>query len=142
MGQNRMSNEVFSLVASPAGLRTESAGSGSSGTNEGPKAAPRASTPAAQRPEPPRPASGGKPPASHAGPRKTTPPEQTHAEDFYYVKQIQAKTKLVIVLRDGEEIQGVIDWYDRTCIKVTPNSDAPVVIYKAAIKYMYKQSES
>ena len=81
------------------------------------------------------------PPRRAAQQKKPVPPDQTNAENFYYVKQIQAKTKLVIVLRDGEEIQGVIDWYDRACIKVTPNSDPPVVIYKSAIKYMYKQSE-
>src|ERR1700740_803199 len=32
--------------------------------------------------------------------KKTPPPEQTHAENFYYQKQIQAKTRMVIVLRD------------------------------------------
>ncbi len=92
---------------------------------------------------PPEARTGGapKPERSHAAPRKMAPPEQTHAEDFYYVKQIQAKTKLVIVLRDGEEVQGVIEWYDRACIKVQPESEPPVVIYKSAIKYMYKQSE-
>ncbi|MGC2322786.1 MAG: hypothetical protein WA463_09170, partial [Terriglobales bacterium] len=31
--------------------------------------------------------------------KKTPPPEQTHAENFYYQKQIQAKTRMVVVLR-------------------------------------------
>src|SRR5262249_22551746 len=50
-----------------------------------------------------------------AGGKKTPPAEQTHAEDFYYQKQIATKTPLVIVLRSGEEIRGTLEWYDRTC---------------------------
>src|SRR3954465_12694356 len=40
------------------------------------------------------------------GAKKTTPAEQTHAENFYYLKQIATKTPLVVVLRDGEEVHG------------------------------------
>ena len=50
--------------------------------------------------------------------RKSAPPEQTNAENFYYQKQMQSKTLMVVVLRDGEEVHGVIEWYDRNCIKV------------------------
>src|SRR5690242_8125144 len=57
-----------------------------------------------------RPAGGGK---------KSAPPEQTHAENFYYLKQISTKTPLVVVLQDGEEVHGVLEWYDRCCIKLT-----------------------
>ncbi len=42
----------------------------------------------------------------NGGGRKAAPPEQTNAENFYYQKQMQAKTPMVIVLRDGEEIHG------------------------------------
>ncbi len=32
---------------------------------------------------------------------------------------------MVIVLRDGEEVRGIIEWYDRNCIKVNrENGDA------------------
>src|SRR5256886_13558799 len=46
--------------------------------------------------------------------RRSAPAEQTNAENFYYQKQMQAKTPMVLVLRDGEEIHGVIEWYDRS----------------------------
>jgi host factor-I protein len=76
------------------------------------------------------------------GGRKAAPPEQTNAENFYYQKQMQTKTPMVIVLRDGEEIHGVIDWYDKTCIKVVRDDGGPnLMIYKPAIKYMFKESE-
>lgn len=73
--------------------------------------------------------------------RKVTPPEQTHAENFYYQKQMQSKTPMVVVLQDGEEIHGIIEWYDKTCIKVNRVGASNLVIYKPAIKYMYKESE-
>jgi host factor-I protein len=76
------------------------------------------------------------------GGRKTAPPEQTNAENFYYQKQMQSKTPMVIVLRDGEEIHGAIEWYDKSCIKITRNSQANLLVYKPAIKYMYKEGEN
>ena len=77
------------------------------------------------------------------GGRKAAPPEQTNAENFYYQKQMQTKTPMVVVLRDGEEIHGVIEWYDKTCIKVIREDGRPnLMIYKPAIKYMFKEEES
>lgn len=76
-----------------------------------------------------------------AGAKKAAPPEQTHAENFYYQKQMQAKTPMSIVLQDGEIVNGVIEWYDRSCLKVTRNGGPNMIIYKQAIRYMYKQSE-
>jgi host factor-I protein len=73
---------------------------------------------------------------------RSSPPEQTNAENFYYQKQMQARTSMVIVLRDGEQIHGVIEWYDRSCIKVNRNGGANLLIYKPAIKYMFKEGEN
>ena len=78
---------------------------------------------------------------TNGGGKKTAPVEQTHAEDFYYQKQIQTKTPLVVVLRDGETVHGVIEWYDKACIKLTRDGKNNLLIYKKAIKYMYKESE-
>jgi len=77
------------------------------------------------------------------GGKKIIPPEQTNAENFYYQKQMQSRTPMVIVLRDGEEVRGIIEWYDRTCIKVNRDGGEPnLMIYKPAIKYMYKEGEN
>ena len=75
-------------------------------------------------------------------PRKTAPAEQTHAENFYYQKQMQSKTPMVIVLKDGEEVHGYIEWYDKNCIKVTRSGQSNLLIYKPSIKYMYKEGEN
>ncbi len=74
--------------------------------------------------------------------RKSAPPEQTNAENFYYQKQMQTHTPMVVVLQDGEEIHGVIEWYDKNCIKLVRNSQSNLMVYKPSIKYMYKESEN
>ena len=79
--------------------------------------------------------------SSSNGSRKSPPPDQTNAENFYYQKQMQGKTSMVIVLTDGEEVHGVIEWYDKACIKVNRNGAPNVMIYKPSIKYMYKEGE-
>ena len=76
--------------------------------------------------------------ANRAVVKKQAPPDTTNAENFYYVKQMQSKTPMVIVLRDGEELHGVIEWYDKSCIKVNREGDPNLLIYKSFIKYMYK----
>lgn len=73
--------------------------------------------------------------------KRPAPPEQTHAENFYYQKQIQGHTPMVVILRDGEEVHGVIEWYDRECIKLNRSGSSNLLIYKKAIKYMYKAEE-
>ena len=82
------------------------------------------------------------PPPQLANKKKAAPPDQTNAENFYYVKQMQAKTPMVVVLQDGEEIRGVIEWYDRSCIKVHRTEGPNLLIYKPGIKYLYKQNEA
>jgi sRNA-binding regulator protein Hfq len=61
------------------------------------------------------------------------------AELFYLQKQIQSQTPMVIVLEDGERVDGCIEWYDRNSIKVRGRSKT--LVYKSAIKYMYKLGE-
>ena len=59
-----------------------------------------------------------------------------HAELFYLQKQIQSQTPMVIVLEDGEQVEGCIEWYDRNTLKI--RGKTKTLIYKSAIKYMYK----
>jgi host factor-I protein len=78
------------------------------------------------------------------GPRKpATTPEQTHAENFYYQKQMQTRTPMVLVLKDGEHVHGCIEWYDKDCLKITrTGGQSNLLVYKPAIKYIYKESEN
>ena len=70
--------------------------------------------------------------------KKTTPPEQTNAEQFYYSKQMQGKTHMIVVLTDGEQLEGMIEWYDRECLKLNRVGAPNLLLYKHCIKYMYK----
>ena len=73
--------------------------------------------------------------------KKPSPNEQTNAENFYYLKQMQNKTPMVVVLQDGETVHGVIEWYDKNCIKLNRNSEPSLLLLKHYIKYMYKENE-
>ncbi len=86
-------------------------------------------------PRPPQPINGPAPS------KKPAPPEITHAENFYWVKQMQAKTPLAIVLEDGETLRGTLEWYDRDCIKLTRQGSPNLLIFKRVIKYIYKDGE-
>jgi len=82
--------------------------------------------------------------SQHSGPqphKKPAPPDQTSAESFYWVKQMQSRTPMVLVLNDGEVLHGVIEWYDRDCIKLTRFGSPNLLIYKQALKYIYKEGE-
>jgi len=75
-----------------------------------------------------------RPPAA----KKSTPPDQTNAEQFYYSKQMQSKTRMTVVLTDGEKLDGVIEWYDRDCLKLNRDGAPNLLLFKHCIKYMYK----
>ncbi len=75
------------------------------------------------------------------GNNRPAPPEQTNAENFYYLKQMNSKTPMVIVMTDGEEIRGWIEWYDKSCLKVNREGAPNLLIQKHWIKYLFKQEE-
>lgn len=72
------------------------------------------------------------------GPGSSAATGQTNAENFYYLKQINSKTPMVLILRDGDSVEGVIEWYDKSCIRILPDDGPGLLIYKEAIRYMYK----
>jgi sRNA-binding regulator protein Hfq len=72
---------------------------------------------------------------------KAAPPEVTNAENFYYLKQMGSKTPMVIVMNDGEELRGWIEWYDKTCLKVNREGAPNLLIQKHWIKYLFKEEE-
>ncbi|HTU44249.1 MAG TPA: RNA chaperone Hfq [Bryobacteraceae bacterium] len=51
---------------------------------------------------------------------------------------MQSKTRMVVVLTDGEQLEGVIEWYDRECLKLNRIGAPNLLLYKRSIKYMYK----
>ena len=73
--------------------------------------------------------------------RRPAPPEQTNAEAFYYLKQMNNKTPMVVVLDSGEELRGHIEWYDRNCLNVHREDGPNLLLFKHSVKYLFKQEE-
>jgi host factor-I protein len=88
----------------------------------------------------PRPSSSP-PPSSIQVRKRQPPPAETHAEIYYYKKQIDAHTPMVLVLQDGEEIEGTIEWYDRGALKINRRAAPNLLILKRNIKYIYKAED-
>jgi host factor-I protein len=92
---------------------------------------------------------GGTPSAERApraerGPRPDKKPfvaEQTFAENFYFQKQLQNKTLLTVVLKNGETINGIVEWYDKNCVKFSRVGKPNLLLYKTGIRYIYKSAE-
>ena len=79
--------------------------------------------------------------ASRGARRRQNPPDQTFAEEYYYLKQMAAKTPMVIVLTDGEEIKGTIEWYDKNAIKLKRHDGPALVLLKHSIRGLYKEDD-
>jgi hypothetical protein len=87
----------------------------------------------------PRP--GQQQPSSIQVRKRQPPPTETHAEIYYYKKQIDAHTPMVLVLDDGEEVEGTIEWYDRGALKINRRSAPNLLVLKRHIKYIYKAED-
>jgi len=46
-----------------------------------------------------------------------------------------------VVLNDGEQLRGWIEWYDKNCIKLNRERGPNLLVPKTSIKYMFKQDE-
>lgn len=85
------------------------------------------------------------PDAKSGGPRgvrrKQVPPEQTNAEEYYYLKQMANRTSMVVVLTNDEELRGWIEWYDKAMIKLNRKDGPNLLIPKHNIRYLFKAAE-
>jgi sRNA-binding regulator protein Hfq len=73
-----------------------------------------------------------------AAKKKMPPPTDTHAENYYFLKQMNKKTRMAVVFADGEKVEGYIEWYDRNCFKLNRDRQPNLLIYKRQVKYLYK----
>jgi len=73
--------------------------------------------------------------------RRPSPVESTNAEAFYYLKQMNTQTPMIVVLDNGEQLQGHIEWYDRGCLKVHRPEGPNLLVFKHCIRYVYKAED-
>jgi len=93
-----------------------------------------------RRPLPPRPVAPP-PVAEKPSKRKLPPTSDTNAEYYYYKKQIDAQTPMVIILKDGEELEGTLVWYDRNALKINRTPGPNLMLLKHNVKYMFKAED-
>lgn len=77
-----------------------------------------------------------------AAKKKVPPPTDTHAENYYFLKQMNKKTLMAVVFADGEQVEGYIEWYDRNCFKLNRDNAPNLLIYKRQVKYLYKLEQN
>jgi sRNA-binding regulator protein Hfq len=71
--------------------------------------------------------------------RKIRPPEQTFEEVKYLKFLIENQVPVRVKLCEGEEVHGVIEYYDHTFIRITRPSEPNLFIYKHDIQYIQEE---
>ncbi|HEX4277875.1 MAG TPA: RNA chaperone Hfq [Bryobacteraceae bacterium] len=70
--------------------------------------------------------------------KSSRPAEQTLEEVKYLKHLIEHRITVCVKLSDGEEIRGVIEYYDQRFIRVTRTGAPNLFIFKHDIKYLYE----
>jgi sRNA-binding regulator protein Hfq len=73
------------------------------------------------------------PKAKHA-----RPAEQTFEEVRYLKHLIDTKALVCVKLVDGEEVRGIVEYYDQRFIRITRDKVPNLFIFKHDIKYLYE----
>ncbi len=73
----------------------------------------------------------------HGG--KSRAPEQTFEEVRYLKHLIEGEIPVRIKLCEGEEVDGVIEYYDHSFIRITREGAPNLFIYKHDIKYLIEE---
>jgi host factor-I protein len=72
----------------------------------------------------------------HTQKPKSTPPEET-SEEAAYLKSLGEKQKAVTIkLTDGEVVEGWIEYYDRSMLRLTRENKPNLFIFKHEIVYI------
>jgi host factor-I protein len=74
------------------------------------------------------------------GGKPTRAPEQTFEEVKYLKQLIENSTPVRVKLEDGEEVVGVIEYYDQSFIRLTRKGEPNLFIFKHDIKYLQEES--
>lgn len=70
--------------------------------------------------------------------KSARPHEQTLEEIKYLKHLIEKKIPVRVKLSDNEEVEGVVEYYDKRFIRVTRTGEPNLFIFKHDIKYLYE----
>jgi sRNA-binding regulator protein Hfq len=68
----------------------------------------------------------------------TKAPEQTFEEVKYLKRLIDDRVAVRVKLSDNQEVEGTIEFYDATFIRLTRKDGPNLFLYKHDIKYLYE----
>ena len=71
---------------------------------------------------------------------KTKAPEQTLEEPKYLRRLVDNAARVRVKLSNNEEIDGIIEFYDESFIRLTRPGQPNLFVYKHDIKYLYEIS--
>ncbi len=77
---------------------------------------------------------------SQHGGKSARAPEQTFEEAKYLKQLIENGTPVRVKMHDGEEVVGVIEYYDQSFIRLTREGQPNLFIFKHDIKYLSEES--
>jgi host factor-I protein len=66
--------------------------------------------------------------------------EQTFEEVKYLKQLIEKATPVRVKMMDGEEVVGVIEYYDQSFIRLTREGEPNLFIFKHDIKYLREEA--
>ncbi len=72
------------------------------------------------------------------GGRPSRAVETTHHEALWYTRHVTQGTPLLLRLRDGEELTGVLEWYDRGAYRIALGDGGHLVVQKSAVQSLRK----
>lgn len=67
-------------------------------------------------------------------------PEQTFEEVKYLRHLVEQAIPVKVCLLEGEEVSGVIEFFDTTFLRLTRDGEPNLFIYKHDIKYLSEES--
>jgi len=67
-------------------------------------------------------------------------PEQTFEEPKYLKRLIENATPIRVKMADGEEVRGVIEYYDQRFIRLTREGAPNLFIFKHDINYLMEEA--
>ena len=72
--------------------------------------------------------------------KSARPPEQTFQEAKYLKQLIENGSTVRVKMTDGEEVTGIIEYYDHSFIRLTRDGLPNLFIFKHDIKYIQEES--
>ena len=77
---------------------------------------------------------------AHQSGKSTRAPEQTFEETRYLKQLIEKASPVRVKMLDGEEVSGIIEYYDQSFIRITRKGAPNLFIFKHDIKYLQEEA--